>query len=331
MAMLRDPGAVLQLTGIPLRHMDAFQRVANAKNCVIMSRAVGTSCTQLIEESYSSKGFHVKAKSCDWGPMAGFVLADPNLTKRAPVEVDKQKSDLEHAFKDWGAGSTPLYISTNRRDLLMKEGKITRRGGDDASMIVSAKQTSDGGPYDKVLRKYFFRLERVDASRLQNAPADVMYAVKYVSPDKAFHVGGGEGDHVHAMVNPHGLGGRVPGVRAALTGDYDLFSVAASRARYAPGTGVDGKGEFNRGYDARMISVPGLEKNIKAGLKDVGEDVHMGNLTGRLRELKDALNRSRGIWAATWCTIRTRRVAPSSTTWISRCSRWCPRRPGPTG
>lgn len=287
MPISRDPGDVLNITGIPRSHMAAFQAVANAKNCVVMSRAVGTSCTQLIEEGYASKGFHVKAKSCNWGPMAGFVLEDPNLTKRAPSERDKQQSDLEHALNDWSATSTPLYISDARCKALLSAGIITRRGGDDRSMVVSGAQTeSSGDGPDRVLRRYFFKLQQVASNTLKNGVGPHMYAVKYVDPGKAIHSSEDVQDegHVHAMCNPPGQGGTAAGVRGAITGDYDLFSLAIHKSLYSPGT------EGNRGVDSRMISVRGLEQNIRAKKQDVGEDIHTGNMTGRLTDMRNALN-----------------------------------------
>ena len=65
--------AALQRTGMPVSHGRVFQDVANRMDCVISSRAVGPAVTQLLEEGYATKGFHNKAKSCPWGPMAGFV------------------------------------------------------------------------------------------------------------------------------------------------------------------------------------------------------------------------------------------------------------------
>ena len=285
MSIQRNPTDVLEITGIPLTHMDAFQSVANKQRCVIMSRAVGTSCTQLIEEGYSSKGFHVKAKSCNWGPMAGFVLEDPHLTKRGPDEFGKQKSDLQHAISDWNATSTPLYISKARCSKLLGEGAIVRKAGDATAMIVTGTQREDqDDPNSRALRRYFFRLLYTKGADLKNAPSPEMYAVKYVEPVNAVHVDGDGGDHVLAMVNPDGLGGRTDGVRAALTGDYDLFSLAIHRDLYRPGTIED------RGTDSRMVSVPDLMSNIKSDKQDVGEDVHLGNMTGRLHMLREALN-----------------------------------------
>lgn len=281
---------VLELTGIPISHQQGFQDVANSQNCIIMSRAVGGACTQLIEEGYSSKGFHVKAKSCNWGPMSGFVLEDPNLTKRGPSEVEKQEHDLEHAFKDWNAKATPLYISEARRANLERSGVIIRAtGGNSKNQIVWGKQYPGGGTGDsasKALRSMKFLLKYTEGGKLRNPPSPNMWAVRYMNPDEAVHTGSiKDNGAVYAMVNPSGLGGRgAGGVRMAITGDYDLFSLCVRSDLYRPG------GSDRQGLDARMVSVRQLEKNIKAKRRDVGEDIHQGNMTIRHSIIRTELN-----------------------------------------
>ena len=84
-----------QATGISDEHAGkAFQKVADNWHNVIISRAVGKACLGPIREGYASKSFHVKAKSCNWGPMAGFLLEDKRLTKRKKDQWEKQKKDI---------------------------------------------------------------------------------------------------------------------------------------------------------------------------------------------------------------------------------------------
>lgn len=291
MTLRRGFEECLALTGIPISHQKAFLEVATAQQCIIMSRAVGTACTQLIEEGYSSKGFHIKAKSCNWGPMSGFVLEDPNLTKRAPNETGKQSSDLKHAFEDWNAKSTPLYITEARRGYLERTGVIQRvNGGNNNTHIVWGKQYPGGAKGDnasKALRAMQFVLRRTDGNALKNAPAKVMWAVRYLKPEQATHTGTvDDNGAVHAMINPMNLGGRGGGgVRMAVTGDYDLFSLCVRSFLYRPGSR-----DARDGTDTRMVGVPDLEKNIKTGKKDVGEHIHQGNMTPRHHMVRNALN-----------------------------------------
>jgi len=288
MTISRERPAILKLTGIPLAHMDAFQTVATKQRCIVMCRAVGTACTQLIEESYSTKGFHVKAKSCNWGPMSGFVLDDPNLTKRKPDEVNKQGSDLKHAFKDWGAKATPLYISEPRRARLMEQGVITRAiGGNSKIQIVFGKQWPDqdkGFKSGKALRSMKFLLAKTDGTELSNAPTTSEGSGRYFDPKEADHAGNiKDTGAVYAMVNPTGLGGKAGGVRNAMTGDYDLFSLCVERGIYDPG------GSDRQGKDARMVGVNQLSENLRQHAPS-GEDQDLGNMSRRHHEVRAALN-----------------------------------------
>ena len=110
--MLRAAAAI-DLVGFAHVHEQAFQQVADEWDCVIISRAPGWVCQQLIEEGYGSKGFHVKAKSCDWGPAAGFILEDIRLTKSNDLEFQYKEIQERIKYKpnDW---RTPLLISNNR-------------------------------------------------------------------------------------------------------------------------------------------------------------------------------------------------------------------------
>ena len=67
--------------------------------------------------------------------------------------------------------------------------------------------------------------------------------------------------------------------RSATTGDYDLFAIFAKSADYSPG-----------GADRRMIAHAALEHNIKTKAPVLGEDEHLGNMTGRIRQIRDDLN-----------------------------------------
>ena len=67
--------------GIPDAHSEAFLAAADTTGCVILTRTPGLASKMLLEDGYDGKCFHIKGKSCDWGPMAGFVCLDPILNK----------------------------------------------------------------------------------------------------------------------------------------------------------------------------------------------------------------------------------------------------------
>jgi hypothetical protein len=240
------------LTGIPTEHADAFQEVANRENCMIASRAVGKYATGLILESYSSKGFHNKAKSCNWGPMAGFVLVDSRFTKA--LDTSGQQKDVANAIQH-GATKVDLIISLARIKWLMKEGiYLPAQDGPDAFVGFAAKEG---------LRLMF---------RLKRAPAvgPDLFAVEYKSANRDWVA-------VQALRDSMAT---VPfsDYRSATTGDYDLFAVYAQSKNYNPDL-----------RDRRMVSHAALENNIRAGANP-GEDPHLGNVTPRIMEIRIALN-----------------------------------------
>lgn len=120
------------LVGMPKCHGNKFSDAATQHNTIIMSRAPGIYATQLIEEGYASKGFHNKAKSCNWGPMAGFVNVNPMFSKAGLTEKGNksQTKSISKARKS-GAKTTPLIISGARINRLKEMNIITEVSSDD--------------------------------------------------------------------------------------------------------------------------------------------------------------------------------------------------------
>src|SRR5580698_10005922 len=59
--------------GMTRRDMLASSQAARDLNEVIIYRSTGPWAKRWIERGYPTKNFHVKGKSSDWGPQAGFV------------------------------------------------------------------------------------------------------------------------------------------------------------------------------------------------------------------------------------------------------------------
>ncbi len=51
------------------KHVDVFVDVAREMDLCIVCRDLNPASSGLLEENYAAKGFHIKAKSCDFGPM----------------------------------------------------------------------------------------------------------------------------------------------------------------------------------------------------------------------------------------------------------------------
>lgn len=110
--------------GFHARHVAAFKDVCMDTRMVIASRELNPFCTDLMMDGYAAKGLHIKAKTCDWGPMAGFVLLDPRFTK-ARQSFAKQQAAVAAAIAA-GAGAVPLVISDSRVRALMVRGMMAR-------------------------------------------------------------------------------------------------------------------------------------------------------------------------------------------------------------
>jgi len=115
--------------GIPELYSEAFFTVAKNNDCIVMTREPGKACGMLLGEDYDGKGFFIKAKSCDWGAMAGFVCLDPILNKNAFNGAWSNLKENLHSLRDEyedgkKAGVTQILISQERLDWLIKNGKI---------------------------------------------------------------------------------------------------------------------------------------------------------------------------------------------------------------
>jgi len=263
------------LTGIPELHAEAFQEVADRTRCMIASRAVGRYATQLILEGYASKGFHNKAKSCNWGPMAGFVLNDPRFTKVGGTAAGQtsQTKELNKAF-GCGAVGVPLFISDARRRWL------------EQAHLISVLSVADDQRSYRAASPWGTQMKFVLKRETPPGSATSMWGVYYHAAESAGartqqqrYSGESEGGlyYVMAMRDPQ-CTLRITDPHAATTGDYDLFAVFAQASRYEPDR-----------LDRRMVGVRDLETNIRGGLP-AGEDPHEGNKTMRIGMLKGMLN-----------------------------------------
>jgi hypothetical protein len=84
----------------------------------------------LLGEGYDGKCFHIKGKSCNWGPMAGFVCLDPLLNKSglkmALYNLRQHFKSVTVPYENRRAAATPLMITDRRKDWLVREGYMGR-------------------------------------------------------------------------------------------------------------------------------------------------------------------------------------------------------------
>ena len=130
------PFTLLAAEGISAAHVRCFLAVAKQEDCVILTRTPGQACLQPLAEGYDAKGFHIKGKSCNWGPMAGFLCAEP-LFNKAGIDGAASNARAHHASLtvDFGregksgpevrSGLVPLEISEARRAWLADQAGNT--------------------------------------------------------------------------------------------------------------------------------------------------------------------------------------------------------------
>jgi hypothetical protein len=246
-----DQATACNETGFVPEHAAACEEVSQRVNTIILFREPGPLARGLIEENYGMKGFRIDTKSCNWGPMAGFVCVDPRFTKDPKYHEKNEEWTAEALYpfgyinhkyfgdkvtdKDWVADVMPIVISQTRFDELKAKGIINPIpvGAGDYTTLVHSTEFKDGR-YPTTL---WIRLmstghhRRFGLDWLQGAH---QHYVLCIDNDKGFiqfqqrYPPGVEPimfmgrETVLGMINP-GTKGR--GFKASVTADYDLFAI----------------------------------------------------------------------------------------------------------
>ncbi len=111
--------------GMPIKDQAIFSQISEEKGLIIGVRPIDTNSTSLISSGeYSSKSLAIKAKSSDWGPMAGFIPVDQSLAKgSAQKDLLKYNKAVADAINAGVASVSELYISDERVNELI-ESKV---------------------------------------------------------------------------------------------------------------------------------------------------------------------------------------------------------------
>jgi hypothetical protein len=230
--------------GMTLADMIACQQVASRLDEVIIFRSTGPWAKRWIERGYPTKNFHVKGKSSDWGPQAGFVPYNGLYSK---VGYDAAKAAEGTKQNDKGIASgfadrAPLILTAEElRDQCTRgEGRppqapIQRQfpvpGSKD--LILVAEQSGGGAEVA------FRAIHRPDGRfAIHVYPASVgSNPFKLVNNQQ----------HVPLEVMVY----NEVGTDRPMTGDYDLLAICPSWAQYGsqlgqevvkPGIALRGRG-----------------------------------------------------------------------------------------
>jgi Anthrax toxin LF subunit len=298
--------------GFPKEHVAAFLEVACNNRMMISSRELNPLCTDLMLEGYAAKGFHIKAKTCDWGPMAGFVPEDYRFTK-AKQDTEKQKQSIGDAFGHH-AQCAPLYISKKRLISLQHHGmlKVLSRplptllsDGGHKSLLVVAANPEGGSEH-----KFTLVLDNKVPPGFKEAVWGVYYhAESLPRPQASAHriikpgvFPRGEGlEPVYGMTNPHSASDEDLGGRAAVCGDYDLWCIFEHSTVPQTKRGVSDR---NMPVGATLVHKPSafIQQQAAAGglvfsspgqknqLASQLEDEHLGNISQVVNKIRNELN-----------------------------------------
>jgi hypothetical protein len=299
--------------GMALDDMRACSRAADRLDEVIIFRSTGPWSLRWIEKGYPTKNFHVKGKSADWGPQAGFV---PYLGQYSKVGADSNKADKgtaanDHGLRDAFAAKTQLVLSFAEMQMqLTRASESPARtaiyrleavpGAKSTDYMLWARRSGDG-------KVFVFRaVRRADGNYGINVLTQDAAALASLSAasDMARYV------PLEVMTSSEAGAGNRP-----MTGDYDLMAVCPRWGNYGstlvgtvskPGLVFSGKGQqpgqsFSTGTNLDkvldMTSNTGqLRGPGQARPADFasGEHPDMGNITPRILRCINLLNLEMG-------------------------------------
>lgn len=264
--------------GMKKDDMLATVRVADRLNEVIIFRSTGPWSRRWIELGYPTKNFHVKGKSSDWGPQAGFVPYNGTYSKVGSDTTKALKGTQanDHGIHDHFAATTQLTLTMqeiNKQATVPEENpprkaidKILPIKGTDSSkdrddLILIATRTGD-------LKEFAFRAvfdKTVNAYRIE------VYDERLgTNVYKLFEK---RGTPLLVMTSSESGANNRP-----MTGDYDLMAVCPSWNDYG-------------GMSLKTVSKPGLDfvgKDQQVGLRFGGwENADTGSLGSRLDKVLD--------------------------------------------
>lgn len=258
--------------GMTEKDMKACSLVATRLNEVIIFRSTGPWSQRWIDRDYPTKNFHVKGKSSDWGPQAGFV---PYLGIYSKVGGDAVKEEAGTAYNDDGLKHS--YTSKTQLCLTLEELHIQLRrpAGQPARTALTSMEAVPNS-----LDYFLYAKRSTDnknfAFRAVWSPAEQHY--------KIFVYGLALAPKLLMNEHPKPLwvmtSSEVGADNKPLTGDYDLMAVCPTWADYGnrsmsaiakPGVNFGRAGGAERGQTfAAHVNLDGvLDMRTNTGLKGV--------------------------------------------------------------
>lgn len=265
--LLTDPNRILELTGLVPGHLPKLQSVAEKTGYIIAFRPVDRLATQLIEEGYPTKNFHIKGKSSSWGPMAGFIPVNQAFSKLEgrSDRVDKSNRLVQSCLAEGHANSGPLVISKTRLVGLKNLGVIDLSLPNATGIInITARGKSD--------QDYLFTA---------------------VPDNRGSYMVQHQGKPVMVLCQPSSS--------KPLTADYDLMLVAPPLAQYGQQDRLSLPDISHQVFRQRMNSYPNIPSNVGLLNEWINPQTFyqrghqdLGNVSQRMTELIPHLNSALG-------------------------------------
>ncbi len=253
--------------GMPEADQKVLADIAERKNVIIGVRPVDEKSKSLIaSKMYSSKGLFVKAKSSDWGPMSGFIPVDQSFAKAsARRDLETFNSHAEQSIESGNAVSADLYLNQVRiEELVSKYHSLTPLELDEQSGMYKTTATNGEQTVPFYLNKVM-----VDGKEL--------WQVHYIK---------------NGELAPFKVIGD-PVSKQPMTADYDLLTVMYSYSELGPQDKVKQPLTWEQWKDS--VTYEDLTPKYKElysneDLYNKKDGASLGNVSGRLKELKDVIN-----------------------------------------
>lgn len=270
-------GPILERAGMHPSHGLAIQSVANDFERIVISRCATPAGIQLLEEGYASKGFGIKAKSCDWGPFTGFAMAHIQYSKfgdgSSLASYNKQKNFFDHARSDTGFRATDaggraaqaglahssmaepdiLKLSSNRLEYLKRHNVIQFDAVRDCARIEC----------DSPFGRLMFIL--VNMKTGSSATWGILHRDNFaLGAANVTLADGGTWTLVRGMANTAPSGTPQDPHRRCCTGDYDLWGVFPKKNSSVASTRSLAQHGMDRQLQVFSAAMPGVSAGIKS-------------------------------------------------------------------
>ena len=291
--MERNETRAILESGIVPQHMEAFKNIANQENVFILFRPVNKNSTALIAQGYGTKGLDIHAKSSDWGPQAGFICTDQDLSKKFgdAGAVGKGNQDVVASLSKAHIVDLPLVITQERHRELMGEGKYAVKHREE-HMLTLHQFKGDARYHMKLIPFQSLESSGIEGVAQLKQKIEGM-GQKIQKLHEGYLVVYAKSEAPLASRPVFVLGYKDPGV--PVTADYDVFAICPSLSRYSDAyrkrleaipTGVTKKEQITAKWQA-------LGKTVSEALGQRERrtvDPNMGQLTGLQRKIVQMMN-----------------------------------------